>query len=1032
MTTNAQLCLVPTIGTTSIFLKNTHKKVFYKENDALLYLSEHHDENLYIFSEDISAKSQKRFYTLHSDIIFELSQMKKFHLYENFGKDQKVKMMLDIDLKKSQLKDESTGDQYFKSVIDSSIGMISSKLKSYGIKNIQVIILTANRKDKYSSHIIFPNVYFENIYKMKFFMMDISSPLINDNIIDLAIYRKGCFRMLWNSKCGKGNNLEFSEGINYNYSSKNGNGNENDKQLFMDCLVTNIPATAQLVDFKIDENIKLNKQKKGFPIKLKSVNFQQRTNKKISVDVLKKYVDLLSIKRTKKYGDWLEIGMCLYNCNNTEKCFDLWTTWSKQCSEAYDHNVCIYKWNSFSRQSEQSGYSIGTLKFLAKKDNSEEYDKLEFSLEKLWFSSIKFERNFLLDKKSKEKIKDEKSIVTQKVTEWINTKNTKSLAIRSGYNTGKTSFVTQLVEEFGFEKILMISYRISLTNDLCGSFVNLNFVSYMNHMYREDRMVCQVESLNKLLLPNYLTSEITIPSYDLVVLDEVEGILSHFNSTTIKNKEKTFELFNSFLFNANKILMLDGDFGNRSYDLLKEHGDYIILENTKKKGDKRFIFTSDGELFNNNVDDALSKKLNIVIVCMSSKIAQAYYKKYSMIYKTILHCSNSDDALKESLKNVTELWKNYQLIIYTPTIEAGVNFDIEHVDKMFVVLSSKSCSPRALLQMCARIRQIKDKNIYVNLNKMPFKTKASFYKYDEVKDYVCDMYQKYLPCELVLDELTKKEILKCKYDLYAKILIHNETEVYNKSAYYFVPYLINLLTGKGNTYEFIKKEKSVKKVDKTQKDNSGSVIQDEIVMAKDINQHEYEYLILKQKSGNATHQDKIQLEKYMYETQWGTKEITTEFMNKFYGKTPVLNNLRYITGKLKLTPKNETTDDNIDFFNIEMIEKIKMINELLSTLGYKCVTDDSKITKEIFDKNYQMALTKVEIFTHPEKTSTLFQLPKHKIHSIKSFLGFVNSCIFKEFGFEIKTTFKNFKKNNRQYTMYSYEIQFDNLINIYI
>lgn len=132
-----------TIGNTHIFLQNAHQKVFYKENDALLYLSEHHNKNLYIFSEDISAKSQKRFYTLSPDIIFKLSHMKKFHLYEIFNKEQNVKMMLDIDLKKSKLVDETNGEQYFKSIIGSSISLVTNKLKTYGIKNIQTIILTA-------------------------------------------------------------------------------------------------------------------------------------------------------------------------------------------------------------------------------------------------------------------------------------------------------------------------------------------------------------------------------------------------------------------------------------------------------------------------------------------------------------------------------------------------------------------------------------------------------------------------------------------------------------------------------------------------------------------------------------------------------------------------------------------------------------------------------------------------------------------------------------------------------------------------
>ena len=48
-------------------------------------------------------------------------------------------------------------------------------------------------------------------------------------------------------------------------------------------------------------------------------------------------------------------------------------------------------------------------------------------------------------------------------------------------------------------KILFISYRISLSIDLMNNFKHLNFKSYLDNDYDADRLIVQIESLQKLL-----------------------------------------------------------------------------------------------------------------------------------------------------------------------------------------------------------------------------------------------------------------------------------------------------------------------------------------------------------------------------------------------------------------------------------------------------------------------------------------------------------------------------------------------------
>jgi len=132
-----------------------------------------------------------------------------------------------------------------------------------------------------------------------------------------------------------------------------------------------------------------------------------------------------------------------------------------------------------------------------------------------------------------------------------------------------------------------------------------------NLEFYKDRLIIQVESIPKLF-------EHVAPKYDMVILDEIEA-------------------------DCSKILCLDGDFGNRAFDFVKEFNP-IIIENIH-----------------------IGKGNNICVVSMSSKFANMINNLYT-------------------------------------AKEAGVNFDVPHVHKMFICLSGMSISIRGLSQMSNRCR----------------------------------------------------------------------------------------------------------------------------------------------------------------------------------------------------------------------------------------------------------------------------------------------------------------------------------------
>jgi P4 family phage/plasmid primase-like protien len=86
----------------------------------------------------------------------------------------------------------------------------------------------------------------------------------------------------------------------------------------------------------------------------------------------RKLLPLLSHTRVDEYKDWMELGWCLYSIGNgCDEAFELWNEKS-QNNEKYDPCSSEDAWDKMK----VGTYTIGTLKFWAKEDNPEEYEKL--------------------------------------------------------------------------------------------------------------------------------------------------------------------------------------------------------------------------------------------------------------------------------------------------------------------------------------------------------------------------------------------------------------------------------------------------------------------------------------------------------------------------------------------------------------------------------------------------------------------------------------------------------------------------------
>jgi P4 family phage/plasmid primase-like protien len=122
-------------------------------------------------------------------------------------------------------------------------------------------------------------------------------------------------------------------------------------------------------DTKEDTKEKNNEKNKEKNKEDKKENFEEDENTIFTNDDIEKLVKMLSVARCENYNDWLSVGMCLFNLDNTY--LYLWRNWSKQ-SDKYETGTCETKWKSFKKTKE--GLKIGTLLLWCREDNKDIYN----------------------------------------------------------------------------------------------------------------------------------------------------------------------------------------------------------------------------------------------------------------------------------------------------------------------------------------------------------------------------------------------------------------------------------------------------------------------------------------------------------------------------------------------------------------------------------------------------------------------------------------------------------------------------------
>lgn len=477
------------------------------------------------------------------------------------------------------------------------------------------------------------------------------------------------------------------------------------------------------------------------------------------------------------------------------------------------------------------------------------------------------------------------------------------LGIQSPMGSGKTTLLKHLTDEqdaAGQKKVCVVTYRQTLSDNMLEELESRGFVNYLNfkgdgvetietengpmevqrakEFWQHDKVIVQFDSIKMVCRDSRV-----LQKFDMVILDEIESLLSHSTAKTMK--EKQGEIFNTFVdlvSTSGKTIVMDAFLGDETRAFFSTLGlSMRVVRNAWRGAQRTFKFSGDKSKWIDRVADSIRSGKNIVVPCMSSSMCNDL--RANLLEKTDLTSNDilviegkSDDALKRRVRYVNDDWVKYRTVIYSPTVEAGVNFDREHFDKMFCYICAMSTTPLAFAQMTGRVRKLRDLEVDCVTSKLTTISEDAAVTPSDMVDYFrwrdnVKFDDENIDWNYGRMKLTSGEYARMpRSDALMVVASHNWARTINGQRR-FMSELLSMLQFAGHKFVIGSWAGSHKAPPGQKKEI--------LLNSADIEHAQAQEYLMRRCANIATREEKCALERYFYRTAWGVKAIDEAFIN---------------------------------------------------------------------------------------------------------------------------------------------------------
>jgi hypothetical protein len=549
--------------------------------------------------------------------------------------------------------------------------------------------------------------------------------------------------------------------------------------------------------------------------------------------------------------------------------------------------------------------------------------------------------------------------------------------------SGKSTLLAALLAEVSrFKKVCMITYRRTQALDAAGK--HQTFSHYEDLKQADARMLGPNRSIQPLadrelhprvivqtdsLLGLLAEDEEDAPAFDLLVLDESESILAHLSADTLRERHRVIQLFVSMMKRARRIICLDGHLGQRTYEFLtmnellccpvvvNRHAPERPLEFEFLHGKKKGLAKWEGAIF-----EALGAGRNVFVVSMSSEKAQelgATVVERGLVEgdQILIITRHSDGKFKRGLQDVNTQWRK-RLVIISPTVEAGVDFNQDWFHQMFLYICPMSTHPRGLDQMKGRVRKLEDRRVmcYVQqgiwLPTQPGPAGGRF---------LTEMSKSGSRARLGFEETYQwflnqnwKGGLNCVHPI-TRILAHNDKETSNGQTHFYEEFT-DLLQGDGHVVKGVCADELLDEeaveVNPGSSEERGKYLLEQMVRAPNISQAEFADIEVRVRKYQDRPGETVQMEKFVLARFYDVPYLSEEFLRTF-GPRPIhaLDFLEQVIDQDFMYDRNEIGR------HMYPPQMAAMARELLAVMGFEHALDSAHKTDTLSMLRSRLAKT---------------------------------------------------------------------------
>lgn len=241
-----------------------------------------------------------------------------------------------------------------------------------------------------------------------------------------------------------------------------------------------------------------------------------------------------------------------------------------------------------------------------------------------------------------------------------------------------------------------------------------DMTNYLNckagSLYGKKRLVVCVNSLTRVLSPTGL-----LPSYDLLILDEIESIIEGLISSMLSNgRSLQMEIWDTMiaLIKCSKsTLFMDGIPTERSLKYLDKIGilPFVRVVEMKRSVDYRtYIIYSHAQILMETIEANIRTGKKVVMVSNCKTILQHMFDEITVPSgNKLIITGDSEKEVKLTAADPDKHWVK-DLLAFNSAVGPGTSFNPTIYQEMVVIIACNSSSPQVLFQMINRIRVLED------------------------------------------------------------------------------------------------------------------------------------------------------------------------------------------------------------------------------------------------------------------------------------------------------------------------------------